>query len=465
MKSKSSIKTKILMYLISFSGIILFFLWFFQILLLNFYYEYETRKTMSYVRKVVYNSYEKENVINILDNLSYRNNICIEIVQNNNLLYTSDAMNRGCLVENNETEIYYKLDFISSGKSAKNYKIKNEILGNQTLVYALKLDDFTYAYMNASLDPIDSTLTILSKQFIFVSIGVLILSILISYYLSRRISKPITIMSENVKKLAKGIYEPFEQVTDVKEISELIDTLNYASKELSKTDELRKDLMANVSHDLKTPLTMIKAYAEMNRDLNIKDKNKIKDNLNVIIEESDRLNLLVNDILELSKNESNIKQLEIEEFDLNLLIKTILKRYDIYKEKEGYNFIYTNNKKIIIKADKSKIEQVIYNLINNAMNYTGKDKTVEIIIKEEKEGIKVLIKDTGKGIDKDKLNNIWEKYYTTNKNYKRNIIGTGLGLPIVKSILEKHKFKYGVESKKGKGTTFYFIVQSKNIIS
>ena len=99
------------------------------------------------------------------------------------------------------------------------------------------------------------------------------------------------------------------------------------------------------------------------------------------------------------------------------------------------------------------------------MNYTGKDKTVEIIIKEEKEGIKVLIKDTGKGIDKEKLNNIWEKYYTTNKNYKRNIIGTGLGLPIVKSILEKHKFKYGVESKKGKGTTFYFIVQSKNIIS
>ena len=217
--------------------------------------------------------------------------------------------------------------------------------------------------------------------------------------------------------------------------------------------------MANVSHDLKTPLTMIKAYAEMSRDLCGNDKQKRDKNMNIIIEEVDRLTILVNDILTLSKVQSNIEALEYQEFDLVELINNILKRYNILIEKENYKFIFKNKKPIMINADKIKLEQVIYNLINNAINYTGDDKKVTIKIKNIDGNIKVEIIDTGKGIDDKDIPYIWDKYYKNKKKHKRNLIGTGLGLSIVKSILELHNYEYGVNSIKDKGTTFYFIIK------
>lgn len=464
MKSKSSLKVKILLYLTIFSGLILFFLWFFQILSLDLFYEHETRKTMREVRKELIEAYNNSSNENVYDNLSYIQNVCIEIIRDNYLVYSSEAMNRGCLIESKNQKSIYRSDFQNSNYDKKNYTLINDRLNNKTLVYAVKLDDYTYAYINTSLEPIDSTILILKKQFIYVTFSVLFISLFIAYYLSKRISKPIVAMNKSAKRLARGEYEPFRINSDIEEINELVETLNFASAELSKTDELRKDLMANVSHDLKTPLTMIIAYAEMCRDLNIKDENKIKENLNIIIEESERLNVLVNDILDLSLNESKINNLDIEEFDITQLIKSILKRYDIYKEKEGYNLIFDVNDKFIIRADKQKIEQVIYNLINNAINYTGKDKKIEITLVLVDDNLKVSIKDTGKGIKPEEINDIWRKYYTSNKKHKRNIVGTGLGLSIVKGILDNHKFIYGVESIKRKGTTFYFEINKENIV-
>ena len=227
---------------------------------------------------------------------------------------------------------------------------------------------------------------------------------------------------------------PTEEGID--EINELATTLNDTKEELAKTDELRRDLMTNVSHDLKTPLTMIKAYAEMVRDLTYKNKEKREKNLNTIIEETDRLNILVNDILELSKLQSQILELNYETFDIVKLIKNILTRYDILIEKEQYQFIFKNTKPIIVNADKNKIEQVIYNLINNAINYTGADNKVIITINENKNNIRINIKDTGKGIKQEEIKYIWDKYYHNKKKHKRNTYGTGLGLSIVKNILE-----------------------------
>lgn len=216
--------------------------------------------------------------------------------------------------------------------------------------------------------------------------------------------------------------------------------------------------MANVSHDLKTPLTMIKGYAEMIRDLNSDNIEKRNDNLNVIIEESERLNVLVEDLLTLSKIQANKDTIVKEKFDLIEMINSIVKRYAIYKDTEGYKFEINAPKEVIIDADKKKLEQVIYNLINNAINYTGKDKRIIInVIVDDK--VKVEIKDTGKGISEEDLPHIWEKYYHSKKKHKRNVIGTGIGLSIVKTILESHGFKYGVESKKNKGTTFYFEIE------
>ena len=200
---------------------------------------------------------------------------------------------------------------------------------------------------------------------------------------------------------------------------------------------------------------MIQAYAEMARDLNKDNEEKRTENLNVIIDESMRLNELVNNILELSKSEANLDNLKIEEFNLTKEIKIIIDRFNYLKEKENYNFIFDVEKDYIVKADKNKIDQVIYNLLINAINYTGDDKKIIIFIEENKKYLRVNISDTGKGIKKEEINKIWDKYYSNEKNHKRNKIGTGLGLSIVKNILIKHNFKYGVNSSK-KGTTFYF---------
>ena len=181
------------------------------------------------------------------------------------------------------------------------------------------------------------------------------------------------------------------------------------------------------------------------------------------IDEADRLNVLVNDLLDLSKLQANTTGLNITNYDLIEEVKTVLSRYDIIKETENYNFVLELPEKAEVMADKNKINQVIYNLINNAINYTGKDKKVTIRVTDKFKSYLVEIVDTGKGIKADDLPYIWDKYYKNEKNHKRNVVGTGVGLSIVRNILETHKFKYGVSSKKNKGTTFYFEIEKSNV--
>ncbi len=391
-----------------------------------------------------------------LENISFENGVCIELMNQNILIpYSSSFGSLECLKDTHTQK--YKDDFINSQQLIQKYTLINSQFQNKTLLYGIHLEDSLYAFVSASLVPIHSTVSILQSQFIYVTLIVLLLSLIVSYFISKLIAKPIKEITQSAQELSKGNYEAnFTTTTDIIEIQKLTDTLNHASSELAKTNELRRDLMANVSHDLKTPLTMIKAYAEMVRDLTYKNKQKRESNLNTIIDETDRLNALVNDILSLSVMESKMLTLEIEEFDLTQFIDTIIKRYEIFSTTLEYQFIVNTQKPILVKADKQKLEQVIYNLINNAINYTGEDKKVYIQILEAKKEITVEITDTGKGIDQEEIPLIWDKYYRSQKNHQRNTVGTGLGLSIVKNILELHHFEYGVRSKKGKGTTFYF---------
>ena len=448
--NKNSLKKHIWLYLIIFTFIIVLFLWLFQVILINKYYELSKADQIKKTTLEIIRNYDED--VTYLDKISYEDNVCIEIVKNRMTIYSSNESNRGCLISNYQ----YKNDFYNSDVNEKTYKLINPLFDTKTLIYAKKYNDYITIFVNASLAPLDNTISILSNQLIIVTIIVSILALIIGYFISKRISKPIEKMNENALKLANGNYNfKFDNNSKISEIDELANTLNYAKNELEHTDELRRDLLANVSHDLKTPLTMIKGYAEMIRDLNYDNEEKRNANLNVIIEESERLNVLVEDILTLSKIQANKDTINKEEFDLVTLINNIIKRYSIYKETEGYIFEVNTPKEVIINADKKKIEQVIYNLINNAINYTGEDNKVIInVIKDKK--VRVEIKDTGKGIKEEYLPHIWEKYYHSKKKHKRNVIGTGIGLSIVKTILESHKFKYGVKSKLNQGTTFYF---------
>ena len=448
--NKNKLTRHIWFYLIVFTLSIILFLWFFQVVFINNYYEYSKTNQIKNVTDEILQNYDND--VEYLNKLSYEENICIEVVKNRITIYSSNDSIRGCISSSGK----YKNDFYENDLEEQTYKLINPLLNTKSLIYAKKYNEDITIFVNASLEPLNNTIAILSNQLIIVSIIVVILSLIIGYFISKSISKPIVKMNEKAKKLANGNYDfTFDNNSNIYEIDELANTLNYAKKELAETDELRRDLLANVSHDLKTPLTMIKGYAEMIRDLNSDNIEKRNANLNVIIEESERLNILVNDLLTLSKIQANKDVLEKEDFDIVELINNIIKRYSIYKDTEGYIFEVNTPDKVIVNADKKKIEQVIYNLINNAINYTGDDNKVIINVLVDK-NIRVEIKDTGKGIKKEDLPHIWEKYYHSKKKHKRNVIGTGIGLSIVKTILESHNFKYGVESKRNKGTTFYF---------
>lgn len=454
---KNSLKIKVWIYFAIFSIAILLFLWFFQIAFLDSFYEWSKKSDLNETVDKVKKSYDKDDLEAILNATAFEKGVCIEVLQKGIPSFLSSSFNRGCMPEKTNNRYKYQQDFIESGLDKKEYTLTNPHLQNKMIVYGLKLDKQTYAFISASLQPLDATTKILSKQLVLVTILVLLLSFLIAYFISKKISQPIISLNESAKKMAKGNYHTtFFPNTDIAELDQLSETLNMASKELAKTEELRRDFMANVSHDLKTPLTMIRAYAEMARDLNQTDLEKRTKNLNIIIEETERLNGLVNDILELSKVQASIGKIKKTKFDLIKLINQILTRYDILKEKEHYEFIFKQEHPIYVYADQKRMEQVIYNLINNAIDYTGHDKKIFLNVEKLETTIKVSIRDTGKGIEKKDLPYIWDKYYKSEKNHQRNVVGTGLGLSIVKGILEEHQFSYGVTSEVGKGTTFYF---------
>lgn len=426
-----------------------------QILLLNYFYEiYKTNQ----LNDVVSNLKSTDNLnIYKLEDIAYEYGICISVYKDGQLNTISNMYNQGCLIGDSKTGTEYVKSFIESGKTESTTIFNNKRFNNKTLVKALKYNDSVYIFLNSSIQPLDASIKLLKSQFLYISIIIFSISLIIGYFISRLISKPIVDISTEAKKLANGDFNvKFSTDSKIEEIGELASTLELAKNELSKTDELRRDLLANVGHDLKTPLTMIKAYAEMIKDFENMSIQKRNENLNIIIEETDRLNVLVSDILDLSKLQANTYELKIEEFDLDKLIRNVLKKYYILIDSEGYEFIYENEEPIMVKGDIKRIEQVIYNLINNAINYTGDDKKIYIELVNNKKKVIVKIRDTGKGIKKEDIKYIWNKYYHNEKKHKRNAFGTGLGLSIVKTILDSHNYKYGVDSKVNKGTTFYF---------
>ena len=330
-KITNRLKFKVWLYLIVFSLIIMGLLWFLQVVSLQNYYELSTKNEMQGVLEKVKNNYQDEDYQNILNEISIDTGMCIEIFEDDARQYSSI----GCRVRAMEF-FNEKREFLESDIKSQGYEITDNKFGGKMVVYGVKLDDSKTAFVQASLMPIDSTVNILRNQLIIISIGVIALSVLVAAFISKKISKPIEEINNNAKKLAKGEYGSKSEIsTNIEEIRELNDTLNQTSVELAKTENLRRELMANVSHDLKTPLTMIKAYAEMIRDLTGNNKKKREENINIIIDETDRLNLLVNDVLDLSKYNAGTINLEKEEFDLDELLKEILNRYKIYIDKDG----------------------------------------------------------------------------------------------------------------------------------
>ena len=310
------------------------------------------------------------------------------------------------------------------------------------------------------ITPFNSVVDTLRNQLIIISAILIVLSVVLSIIVSNLITRPIIKTNKAAKELAKQHYDVKFESDGYLEIRELNDTLNFAARELTKVEKLRKDLIANISHDLRTPLTMITGYGEVIRDL---PGENTPENIQIIIDEATRLNELVTDLLDISKLQSGAMQLVRTDFSLTKCIEEIFNRYTKLIEQNHYNIVFNYKEDVIINADDVKIKQVIYNLVNNAINYVGDDKTVIVTQIADKNFVRVEVTDHGVGIDPDKLEYIWDRYYKVDKAHKSAVIGTGLGLSIVKNILELHNARFGVKSKLGAGSTFWFELPVQSI--
>lgn len=304
--------------------------------------------------------------------------------------------------------------------------------------------------LESELTPVDSTVETLKVQLLCLTLVMVLLGSVMALFLARRISRPIMAVNDSAKQLARGNYETPFLGNGSREVEELAQTLSFAAQELSKVEDLRRELLANVSHDLRTPLTMIKGYGEVMRDL---PGENTPENVQIIIDETERLTNLVNDLLDMSRLEAGVVALEKSRFNLTASIRAILTRYD---KLAGYTLSFQADREVFVMADELKISQVVYNLVNNAITYAGEEKTVALAQEVSGNRVRISVSDTGEGIPQEKLKDIWERYYKVDKEHKRAQVGTGLGLSIVRNILELHGGSYGVESEVGKGSTFWF---------
>ncbi len=317
----------------------------------------------------------------------------------------------------------------------------------------------TYLYINYSTELSESAFSMMQQELIMIAVIVVFVALIISALLSMELTRPIARFTRAARQMAKGDFSvDFKGEYTYAEMDDLAETLDYAKEEIGKSDTLQKEVLANVTHDLKTPLTMIKAYASMIREISGDDPEKRAKHTQVILDESDRLTALVNDILHLSKIRSGMDTLKLQVFDLSEFIYTVLERFSYLSESMGYTVVRDIEDELYTEADMEKIEQVVYNLVGNAVNYTGEDKKIVVSLKRADGGkIRFSVTDTGKGIPPEEIDTIWDRYYRSAETHKRPIKGTGLGLSIVKTILLKHGFDFGVESEVGKGSTFYVL--------
>lgn len=353
------------------------------------------------------------------------------------------------------SEFYEKLSASEDGKVM--YHLRT-VSGDYTLIAGERqqtsdVNGDIYFYVSASITQNDLPSDLLANQMITVTIFCAIISIMVSYLFSKSITRPISEFAATAKKMSSGEKVKFETV-GISEYDELATALNTSMEETENAEKMRRDFLANVSHDLRTPLTMVKAYAEMIRDISGDRPEKRTEHCKVIIDEVDRLTLLVNDILDLSKLQSGARKPEIVPLNLCEVTRRVIERFAIMTEKG-----YVLEKKIpataMVLCDERMLEQILYNLIGNAFSYTGEDKKVSVRVEKTNDGVKVSVTDTGRGIAPSEKDKVWDRYYRASQT-KRAVMGSGIGLSIVKQLFEVNGALYGIDSVVNRGSTFWF---------
>ena len=459
-----TVRSTIWVYFAVFTAAILFLVWFFQVFTLDRYYEISTRSKIQKIAAAISMSFDDDYPLSsgeIVVDLAHSNSATIVItdMSGNSLLKADFMGGYSVLTVGEGFKIFrYRNDVLNSQSGYFLSTETSERFGTTEYLYGGLLHDDYMVFINLSVEPIGPAVEVIKEQLIFISLMTFFLALFITLMLSNRLSRPFRQITESADRLASGDYGVHFDGGKYAEINELSDALNYAASEISKVDSLRNDLIANVSHDLRTPLTMIKAYAEMIRDLSGENPEKRAEHLGVIIDESDRLSELVNNLLELSKLQNGAIELERRQFSVHEFISSAISRYQVLAEQRGYSFEFESDADVICNGDESRLAQVLYNFINNAVNYSGDSRRIIIRQKNLENVVRIEVIDFGVGIACERLPQIFDRYYRDERT-KRDVVGSGLGLSIVKEILRLHGMRFGVQSELGKGSTFWFEVQ------
>ncbi len=466
MKNKfgfNKLRNRVWLYFVIFTVLLVCLIWLLQTVFFEYNYQSVRGETMNVYADLI--------ASDIKDGSSINEDYFVTLRESNIEAFTLKLVNDNLIVTYPDE---YYIDRDSPLSTAIEHVISNMTISNSAstsgeqvyisgtpIFYTVRrIQQFSgdeFVILFSSMNSVKDTVTVLRNQLFLIAIIVTVISLFISYVIAERISRPIDDMSSIAERWAKGDESVLFEGGSYLEMEELANALNKAKTEINKTGKLQRDLLANVTHDLKTPLTMIKAYAEMIKDISGENKEKREKHTQIIIDESDRLTLLVNDILNLSKLQSQAEAFEESIFNLSELVDTVIYRFDNVMIEKGYKIQREIEDELYVKGDEKKIEEVVYNLIGNAINYTGEDKTVKVFLTAYDKLVRLEILDSGRGIEQDIIETIWEKYYRYSETHKRTIKGTGLGLSIVKAILDAHNLEYGVLSKVGVGSNFYVV--------
>ena len=461
----SSIKMTTLMSFVVFALFMVAVLWGLSNFFLNSYYERARSQEVILTAEALENQFRRD--LQSFDSYAAQtagtNGIYIEMeLEGASLVYDGTR-------PVNDTEDYepdvtdIRNDLETSGQVSISETKRDPSGAASRLVYAAHIK--AYGYDNvlcivAPLYPDQVTVRILRKMLIYISFIVLVVSFLLAFALSVRLSSPIENLTNSAKELSKGNYDVKFNGAGFTETKELARALNKASYEMEKTDFYQREIIANVSHDLKTPLTMIRSYAEKIIDISGDNPEKRNADLNIIISETERLNRLVTDMLSVSNLQSNNVEMHMETFDLVEAAESVYESFRVLAESEGFEIQFHPCKPAYVVGDRSRLMQVMTNFVSNAVKYSGDNKYVEIKLVRGSKKVTFHCIDHGVGIPSDEIGHVWDKYYRTSANHERGIEGTGLGLAIVKGLLNLHNAQYGVESEEGKGSDFWFEMET-----
>ena len=303
--------------------------------------------------------------------------------------------------------------------------------GTRQMVVCRNINNQYSLILSTDLERVGQAADVISAQMPIIAAVLLIVSIAGAYVFSRWFTKPISAISRAAREMARGNYKVRVTPQADDELGALAGDFNTMAREVGRTSELQRDLIANVSHDLRTPLTLI-------------------------VDETDRLSGLVNSVMELSKYSSGTEKLNPVQFDLAQLCDEVAYRYQNICEQSGYTLTVDAADPCTVTADPDMMSRVVHNLLANAIHHIGPDGCVALRVKPQPDAaVRVEIEDHGAGIAREDLPYIFDKYYRSRADAGK--VGTGLGLSITKAILINHGFPFGVDSEPGKGSIFWFV--------